>query len=98
MEGNLAVPLGDFRLRYSHLSGPPSGWAGVAARVETQAEKSRNSIKVGLQKGMSDIQARRSQAAAQKLMGDFAGVLHSDRWSGYNGLSCFTLNIMLHFR
>ena len=32
------------------------------------------------------IQAKRGQAAAQKLLGDFAGVLHSDRWSGYN---CF---------
>jgi len=32
------------------------------------------------------IQAKRGQAAAQKLLGDFAGALHSDRWSGYN---CF---------
>jgi transposase len=33
------------------------------------------------------IQAGRGQQAAQKLLGAFAGVLHSDRWSGYN---CFT--------
>jgi transposase len=32
------------------------------------------------------IQAGRGQAAAQKLLGVFAGVLHCDRWSGYN---CF---------
>jgi transposase len=32
------------------------------------------------------IQAGRGQAAAQKLLGDFAGALHCDRWSGYN---CF---------
>lgn len=30
------------------------------------------------------IQATRGQTAAQKLLGGFAGVLHSDRWSGYN--------------
>jgi len=30
------------------------------------------------------IQATRGQAAAQKLLGGFTGVLHSDRWSGYN--------------
>lgn len=30
------------------------------------------------------IQAKRGQAAAQKLLGRFAGVLHCDRWSGYN--------------
>lgn len=33
------------------------------------------------------IQAGRGQAAAQKLLGLFAGVLNCDRWSGYN---CFT--------
>jgi len=33
------------------------------------------------------IQAGRGQAAAQKLLGAFAGLLHSDRWSGYNGFS-----------
>jgi transposase len=33
------------------------------------------------------IQAGRGQPAAQKLLGDFAGILHSDRWSGYN---CFS--------
>lgn len=32
------------------------------------------------------IQAGRGQTAAQKLLGAFAGVLHCDRWSGYN---CF---------
>jgi transposase len=32
------------------------------------------------------IQAGRGQAAAKKLLGAFAGVLHCDRWSGYN---CF---------
>jgi len=32
------------------------------------------------------IQAGRGQAAAQKLLGTFAGILHCDRWSGYN---CF---------
>lgn len=32
------------------------------------------------------IQAGRGQAAAQKLLGAFSGILHSDRWSGYN---CF---------
>jgi len=32
------------------------------------------------------IQAGRGQAAAQKLLGAFAGILHCDRWSGYN---CF---------
>ena len=32
------------------------------------------------------IQAERGQAAAKKLLGAFAGILHSDRWSGYN---CF---------
>ena len=32
------------------------------------------------------IQAGRGQAAAKKLLGKFGGVLHSDRWSGYN---CF---------
>jgi len=32
------------------------------------------------------IQAGRGQAAAEKLLGAFAGVLHCDRWSGYN---CF---------
>ena len=33
------------------------------------------------------IQAGRGQAAAQELLGTFAGVLHSDRCSGYNGFS-----------
>ena len=33
------------------------------------------------------IQAGRGQAAAKKLLGTFAGILHCDRWSGYN---CFT--------
>ena len=33
------------------------------------------------------IQAGRGQAAAQKLLGTFAGILHCDRWSGYN---CFS--------
>jgi transposase len=33
------------------------------------------------------IQAGRGQAAAQKLLGVFTGILHCDRWSGYN---CFT--------
>jgi len=32
------------------------------------------------------IQAGRGQTAAQKLLGVFAGILHCDRWSGYN---CF---------
>ena len=32
------------------------------------------------------IQAGRGQAAAQELLGAFAGILHCDRWSGYN---CF---------
>ncbi len=32
------------------------------------------------------IQAGRGQTAAQKLLGTFAGILHCDRWSGYN---CF---------
>jgi len=32
------------------------------------------------------IQAGRGQAAAKKLLGVFAGILHCDRWSGYN---CF---------
>lgn len=32
------------------------------------------------------IQTGRGQAAAKKLLGTFAGVLHCDRWSGYN---CF---------
>jgi len=32
------------------------------------------------------IQAGRGQAAAKKLLGAFAGILHCDRWSGYN---CF---------
>lgn len=32
------------------------------------------------------IQAGRGQTAAKKLLGVFAGVLHCDRWSGYN---CF---------
>ena len=32
------------------------------------------------------IQAGRGRTAAQKLLGTFAGLLHSDRWSGYN---CF---------
>jgi transposase len=32
------------------------------------------------------IQAGRGQAAAKKLLGTFSGVLHCDRWSGYN---CF---------
>lgn len=32
------------------------------------------------------IQAGRGQAAAKQLLGAFAGILHSDRWSGYN---CF---------
>ena len=30
------------------------------------------------------VQAGRGQAAARKLLGTFAGILHSDRWSGYN--------------
>jgi transposase len=33
------------------------------------------------------IQAGRGQAAAKKLLGVFAGILHCDRWSGYN---CFS--------
>jgi transposase len=32
------------------------------------------------------IQAGRGQAAARKLLGAFSGILHCDRWSGYN---CF---------
>jgi len=32
------------------------------------------------------IQAGRGQTAAKKLLGAFAGILHCDRWSGYN---CF---------
>jgi transposase len=32
-------------------------------------------------------QAGRGQAAAKKLLGAFAGILHCDRWSGYN---CFS--------
>jgi len=32
------------------------------------------------------IQAGRGQAAARKLLGGFTGILHSDRWNGYN---CF---------
>ena len=32
------------------------------------------------------VQAERGQAAAKKLLGAFEGVLHCDRWSGYN---CF---------
>ncbi|MCP4008683.1 MAG: IS66 family transposase [Proteobacteria bacterium] len=32
------------------------------------------------------VQAGRGQVAAKKLLGTFGGVLHSDRWSGYN---CF---------
>lgn len=32
------------------------------------------------------VQAGRGQAAAQKLLGAFAAILHCDRWSGYN---CF---------
>jgi transposase len=30
------------------------------------------------------VHAKRGQDAAQKLLGTFAGVLHCDRWSGYN--------------
>ena len=33
------------------------------------------------------IQAGRGQAAAKKLLGAFTGILHCDRWSGYN---CFS--------
>ena len=33
------------------------------------------------------IQAGRGQEAAKKLLGTFVGILHCDRWSGYN---CFT--------
>ncbi|MBN2272415.1 MAG: transposase [Sedimentisphaerales bacterium] len=33
------------------------------------------------------IQAGRGQAAVGKLLGTFGGILHSDRWSGYN---CFS--------
>jgi len=33
------------------------------------------------------IQAGRGQKAAQNLLGTFVGILHCDRWSGYN---CFT--------
>jgi len=33
------------------------------------------------------IQAKRGQNAAKKLLGAFTGILHCDRWSGYN---CFT--------
>ena len=32
------------------------------------------------------FQAKRGQKAAQKLLDDFAGILHCDRWSGYH---CF---------
>jgi len=32
------------------------------------------------------VQTRRGQAAAKKLLGTFTGILHCDRWSGYN---CF---------
>jgi len=30
------------------------------------------------------IHAKRTQQAACELLGDFSGILHSDRWSGYN--------------
>jgi transposase len=30
------------------------------------------------------IHANRTQAAARELLGHFSGILHSDRWSGYN--------------
>jgi len=33
------------------------------------------------------IQAGRGQKAAQKLLGSFRGILHVDRWSGYNGFA-----------
>jgi transposase len=33
------------------------------------------------------VHAHRGQDAAQKLLGTFAGVLHCDRWSGYNSFS-----------
>jgi transposase len=33
------------------------------------------------------VHAHRGQDAAQKLLGTFAGVLHCDRWSGYNRFS-----------
>jgi len=33
------------------------------------------------------IQAGRGQKAAQKLLGTFCGILHVDRWSGYNGFT-----------
>jgi transposase len=33
------------------------------------------------------IQAGRGQKAAQKLLGVFGGILHCDRWSGYNGFA-----------
>jgi hypothetical protein len=33
------------------------------------------------------VHAHRGQDAAQKLLGTFAGILHCDRWSGYN---CFS--------
>lgn len=33
------------------------------------------------------IQAGRGQKAAQKLLGVFDGILHCDRWSGYNGFA-----------
>jgi len=33
------------------------------------------------------IQAGRGQKAAQEILGTFAGILHGDRWSGYNGFA-----------
>lgn len=30
------------------------------------------------------VQAKRTQEAARKLLGDFVGILVSDRWGGYN--------------
>lgn len=44
------------------------------------------------------IQAGRGQAAAQKLLGVFAGVLHCDRWSGYNRFAGFRQLCWAHLK
>lgn len=44
------------------------------------------------------VQAGRGQAAAKKLLGVFAGVLHCDRWSGYNCFAGFRQLCWAHLK
>lgn len=70
---------------FDHLQAQPTAHADETGWRRGNRQKGWLWTLCGTTAAAFRIQAGRGQEAAQSLLGTFAGILHTDRWSGYNG-------------